>query len=452
MFAAVKSGCYCIIDVHVHICEVDGHFGHDRKAAFWRIGDARERVNRGDFDGEVHAADTSKVCRQHQEIGRVGERWKCPREKQWERKPFGWRIVDFVEFHHNIFESEHRPRVDIERQVEVDRTGARFFGMKVDFPQLTKRIGLDEVPFVVNVKSVIDGLTFHIGHKSCHVDHCHAFRTLPSLNVDTPHEIGRESEVDDPESVLDLFASISDRAMSVVSATTDWGESGRRPGQYNVDLDMDDVCVEPLLAAGFDVLSEESGVQLCADSQHSSSQRYSKQHMVVVDPLDGSTNASLGLPWFATSLCLVVAGIPAVSMVTNLATGDRYTAARGSGATHGGEPLTITHRATLDDAVIAVSGLPEHHYGWRQFRAMGASALGICAVAGGSFDGFVDMSSDAHGVWDYLGALLVLEEAGGRVVDALGRDLVVLEHDVRRTPVAATSDNLLKSLLAERQR
>jgi fructose-1,6-bisphosphatase/inositol monophosphatase family enzyme len=73
-------------------------------------------------------------------------------------------------------------------------------------------------------------------------------------------------------------------------------------------------------------------------------------------------------------------------------------------------------------------------------------------VAGGSFDGFVDMSPDAHGVWDYLGAVLVVREAGGVVVDAVGRDLVVLDHAARRTPVAATNAALLDQLVAHRGR
>jgi myo-inositol-1(or 4)-monophosphatase len=268
--------------------------------------------------------------------------------------------------------------------------------------------------------------------------------TLPSLNVDTPHEISNGSAAVDPESVLELFASICDRAREVVSSNTDWGDSGQRAGQYKVDLDVDDVCVGPLLASGLDVLSEESGVQISNGNSPSG-------QIVVVDPLDGSTNASLGLPWFATSLCLLVDRVPTVAMVANLATGDRYTAARGGGATLGGEPLAIEQRAPIEDAVIAVSGLPPRHYGWRQFRAMGASALDICAVASGAFDGFVDMSKDAHGVWDYLGALLVLEEAGGLIVDALGRDLVVLDDVARRTPVAASGEVLLGVLLSERQ-
>ncbi len=71
-------------------------------------------------------------------------------------------------------------------------------------------------------------------------------------------------------------------------------------------------------------------------------------------------------------------------------------------------------------------------------------------MAGGAFDGFVDMSPDAHGVWDYVGAVLVVREAGGEIVDALGRDLVVLDPDARRTPVAATSAGLLEDLLQHR--
>ena len=245
--------------------------------------------------------------------------------------------------------------------------------------------------------------------------------------------------------ILDLFGSICDATSAVLARTTDWAESGQRPGQYRVDLDVDAVCVAPLLAAGWSVLSEESGLQHPAGVPSASG-------TVVVDPLDGSTNASLGLPWCATSLCLVVDGVPSAAMVANLSTRQHYTEVRGAGAHLDGQPISIASRVPLDDAVIAISGLPEHHYAWRQFRAMGASALDICAVASGAFDGFVDVSPDAHGVWDYLGGMLVVQEAGGAVVDALGRDLTVLDHAARRTPVAATSDSLLEALLDHRRR
>ncbi len=112
--------------------------------------------------------------------------------------------------------------------------------------------------------------------------------------------------------------------------------------------------------------------------------------------------------------------------------------------------MSVGPATDISDAVIAVSGLPGHHFGWRQYRAMGASALDICAVARGAFDAFADLSFDAHGVWDYAGAMLVVQEAGGVIVDAVGRDLIVLDHDARRTPVAAASRELLDALMVER--
>ncbi len=249
--------------------------------------------------------------------------------------------------------------------------------------------------------------------------------------------------IDESDSVLALFSRICERTREAVSANQDWNDSGLRAGQYNIDLEVDALCVGPLLEAGFDVLSEESGLQHAAAGD-------AARGTVVVDPLDGSTNATLGLPWFATSLCLVVAASPVVSMVVNLATGEWFQAVAGQGATSTAGILSVSPELDIGDAIVAVSGLPAHHFGWRQFRAMGASALDICAVARGSFDAFADLSFDAHGVWDYAGAMLVVQESGGVIVDALGRELIVLDHDARRTPVAASSQSLLDTVLIER--
>ena len=131
---------------------------------------------------------------------------------------------------------------------------------------------------------------------------------------------------------------------------------------------------------------------------------------MVVDPLDGSSNASLGLPWCATAMCLVSDGVPTVAMVSNLATGDRYTAVRGCGAKQNGRPISVGPRSSLSESIIAVNGLPPEHWGWQQYRALGAAALDIAAVARGGFGGYVDTTTDSHGVWDYLASSL---DSGG---------------------------------------
>ena len=196
-----------------------------------------------------------------------------------------------------------------------------------------------------------------------------------------------------------------------------------------------------LHGAGYAVLSEESGRTGPAGAA-----------VVVIDPLDGSTNASRGVPWYATALCLVDAGGPAVALVANQATGERFSAVRGEGAWRDERAIVPSGCVEPAAAIVGISGLPGRRYGWAQFRALGAVALDLCLVAAGTFDAFVDMSPDAHGVWDYLAGTLICREAGAVVVDALGRELTVVDHGARRTPVAAATPELLDAVLAVRRR
>lgn len=221
----------------------------------------------------------------------------------------------------------------------------------------------------------------------------------------------------------------------------DWGLAGTKPGQYRSDLAADEVALEVLGRAGFGVLSEESGLH---DAE--------RDVLVVLDPVDGSTNASRGLPWWATSLCAVDSEGMAAAHVVNQATGLTFEAVRGGGATCDGSRIAPSAATELDRSVIALSGFPGRHLGWKQYRAWGAAALDLCCVAAGKFDGYMDCSVNAHGPWDYLGGALVCMEAGAAVADGEGRDLVVREHAERRTPVAAATPALLAALIASRKK
>lgn len=241
------------------------------------------------------------------------------------------------------------------------------------------------------------------------------------------------------DDLLDLLRGTADAIAATVGALDDRGPAGTRPGQYRTDLAADRVARDRLLAAGVGLLSEESGTH-----------HPDRPVVVVVDPVDGSTNASRGLPWYATSLCAVDDDGPRAAVVLNLATGARFEAARGGGATLDGRTIEPTTCRSLEEALVAISGHPPHHLGWYQFRALGAAALDLCAVAAGIVDAYIDCSPSAHGPWDYMAALLVCREAGAVVADAAGRDLVVVAHDARRTPLAAATPPLLDRVLAAR--
>ena len=151
------------------------------------------------------------------------------------------------------------------------------------------------------------------------------------------------------------------------------------------------------------VLSEESGLEDAGNDI-----------VVVLDPVDGSTNASRGIPWYATSLCAVDRDGPRAALVVNLATGTRYQAVRGAGATRDGRPIRPSPVATVPEALLVLNGYAPRHLGWRQYRSLGATALDLCSVADGTVDGSIDWS-DSLGPWDYLGAMLVVQEAGGQM-------------------------------------
>jgi len=242
---------------------------------------------------------------------------------------------------------------------------------------------------------------------------------------------------------MDLLGLLHDAADAVTRAVeplVDRGEAGTRAGQHHTDIAADAAALEVLLGAGVGVLSEESGLH-----------HPDRALLVVVDPVDGSTNAALGLPWWATSLCVLDGDGPLTALVVDQGTGARYEATRGEGSRCDGAPVHPRPTAQLAEAIVCVSGLPPVDLGWKQFRAMGAIALDLCAVASGRLDAYVDCSRDAHGAWDYLGGMLICREAGAVVSDALGRDLVVRDHRQRRTPVAGATKALHDELLAQRQ-
>jgi fructose-1,6-bisphosphatase/inositol monophosphatase family enzyme len=242
------------------------------------------------------------------------------------------------------------------------------------------------------------------------------------------------------EVVLEVLHVAATAVRTAVDGLGDWGEAGTRDGQYRSDLAADAAALAVIARAGFGVLSEESGLH-----------RGDQDLVIVLDPVDGSTNASRSLPWYATSLCAVDADGARVALVVDQASGARFEAVRGGGARVDGRALVPSACREVSEALLGLSGYPPRWFGWKQFRSYGAVALDLCAVAGGRFDGYVDCSPSAHGAWDYLGGLLICREAGASVTDAWDRELVTTEHAERRTPIGAATPELLAQLVAARR-
>jgi myo-inositol-1(or 4)-monophosphatase len=209
----------------------------------------------------------------------------------------------------------------------------------------------------------------------------------------------------------------------------DWGPSGGKPGQYRLDLAADAAALPVLHGAGLAVLSEESG--MTGEGQSGL--------LAVIDPIDGSTNAHRGVPFFSTSICVLDAEGPRVGVVTNQADGHRYAAVRGSGAEKDGHAIAPSGCEDLGRAIVGISGFPGLYPGWAQFRALGAASLECCAVAEGVLDAYLVVGRSTLYSWDYLAGLLICREVGVVEGEREGRDLIVRDASSRRPMVAATS-------------
>ena len=169
--------------------------------------------------------------------------------------------------------------------------------------------------------------------------------------------------------LVELLHEIRDRRLPGARPAGRLGLSGTRAGQHRSDLAADEAALEVLRAADVGVLSEESGLHAPE-----------RDLIVVVDPLDSSTKRGPA-SWFATSLCAVDRDGPRVSLVIDLPHGRAFTAVRRRGSSVDGVSLVPTGCTALAEAVVGISGLPPESLGWRQFRALGAVALDLCAVA-----------------------------------------------------------------------
>jgi myo-inositol-1(or 4)-monophosphatase len=151
----------------------------------------------------------------------------------------------------------------------------------------------------------------------------------------------------------------------------------------------------------------------------------------IVDPLDGTLNYACGFPWYAVSIALEVDGVLQVGVVQDTAEGHIYCAERGGGALRDGEPLAVSRTRAIPDAMLATgfAYLPERMAEnlaifnailptVRGIRRPGAASLDLAQLAAGRLDGFWELYLAP---WDVAAAIVLVEEAGGRVSGADGR-------------------------------
>ena len=152
----------------------------------------------------------------------------------------------------------------------------------------------------------------------------------------------------------------------------------------------------------------------------------------IIDPIDGTKNFVRGIPIWATLIALEDAGEVVAGVIHNPVTGDLYTARRGGGAHHNGEPIHVSDLGDLRPASLVHAGLKllrKAGY-WDGFlRLVDATDrqrgfgdyFGYPLVAAGKAEIYLEADLKP---WDLAPCKILVEEAGGRFTDFAGRPTI----------------------------
>jgi myo-inositol-1(or 4)-monophosphatase len=186
-----------------------------------------------------------------------------------------------------------------------------------------------------------------------------------------------------------------------------------------------------------------------SEEDKDSSQRLSSSRLWVIDPIDGTKEFIEGVPQFAVSIGFVVDGRPKAAVVYNPAEESFYKAAAGQGAFLNDQPIHVTPRIEIDGALLLVSrSEPQRKFqifvDRCDIKPVGSIAFRLAKVAGGDGDGTLTFRSIHE--WDICGGVLLVQEAGGAVVEGSGSPLIFNQQEIRHRGVVAANTALAQGL------
>ena len=226
-------------------------------------------------------------------------------------------------------------------------------------------------------------------------------------------------------------------------------EKGRADYVSAVDVEAEEVCLGIIRERFPDhaILAEETHAE---DSEYDLSPDVPTW---IVDPLDGTANYLHGHPMYASSVAVAVDGHPVAGAVVAAATGERWTAAHGSGAWKNGKRIHVSTIESLGRAMVGTGfpfkvqwAVPEYVEQLGRvlgaaagIRRCGAAALDLCYLASGRLDAFWELFLSP---WDYAAGWIIVEEAGGILSRVDGSPLTTTPGSV----LGANSGGMLDEL------
>jgi myo-inositol-1(or 4)-monophosphatase len=200
-------------------------------------------------------------------------------------------------------------------------------------------------------------------------------------------------------------------------------EKGSEDVCTNLDLEVETLIIEAIKA---EPLFREHAI----DSEEMGYKPGNSEYTWVIDPIDGSKHYLRGIPVFSVSIALKHRDKTLFGLNFNPATQELFYALERKGAYLNDAKISVSERPRLKDAFVYAellkSTLPEEIFArsYKQLkallaqcfrvRAFGSGSLGLCYVAKGAFEAYVDLCGTTK-IYDVTAGCLMVEEAGGQI-------------------------------------
>jgi myo-inositol-1(or 4)-monophosphatase len=190
----------------------------------------------------------------------------------------------------------------------------------------------------------------------------------------------------------------------------------------SVDLAVNDFLIGKIREAfpNDSIYSEEKG----ADAVRTAPRLWA------LDPIDGSSNFSRGIPHFSICVAFLANGVPEAGGVYNPVTNEFFSFKRGSGAFLNDKPIQVSKETELKNSFVLLhAGRKEElrEWGGKAYRQLlehakktsnlAGSALDTCFVAAGRVEASIYGTGS---LLDIAAAVGILTEAGGIIVNERG--------------------------------
>lgn len=161
----------------------------------------------------------------------------------------------------------------------------------------------------------------------------------------------------------------------------------------------------------------------------------------IVDPLDGTTNFTHGLPVYAISIALMRHDKIVLGVVYEINRKECFHSIQGGGAYCNYEQIKVSDEPKLEGSLLA-TGFPYYNFERMEnylailnalmqqthgLRRMGSAAVDLAYVACGRFEGFFEYNLNA---WDVAAGAFIVQQAGGQVSDFSGTDNYIFGKEI----------------------